>query len=415
MNRPLRVTVVTSGHLSTCPRMLKAADALADAGHSVRVVATNHEPWAAAADVDVRSRRQWPVTVVNYQRGAPGNVYWRSGIRHRAARRLAQTMDAARLPLRVAAHAFGRVHSELVGSIVEQPTDLVYGGTVGALAAVAEAASRLGVPYGLDLEDFHSGEDHGSAAALTGQLATRVEGAVLPPAAFLTTSSAEIADAYRANYGVGAVVIHNTFPLPRRPPDFGRGDAGVLRLYWFSQTIAAGRGLEETIKAIAAAGITATLTLRGRPHDGYLATLDALAAGCGARVTIRHEPPAAPDAMVDLARGHDVGLAIEQPLSRNRQLCLPNKTFTYILAGLAVAISDLPGQHALGVDLAPGGALVPPTDVAALAAVLAGWAEDPAALARARQAAWQAANRRWHWEHAHDRGRLQDVVRRAVA
>jgi hypothetical protein len=154
----------------------------------------------------------------------------------------------------------------------------------------------------------------------------------------------------------------------------------VLRLYWFSQTIAAGRGLEETIKAIAAAGITATLTLRGRPQDGYLATLDALAAGCGARVTIRHEPPAAPDAMVDLARGHDVGLAIEQPLSRNRQLCLPNKTFTYILAGLAVAISDLPGQHALGVDLAPGGALVPPTDVAALAAVLAGWAEDPAAL-----------------------------------
>jgi hypothetical protein len=83
---------------------------------------------------------------------------------------------------------------------------------------VAEAASRLGVPYGLDLEDFHSGEDHGSAAALTGQLATRVEGAVLPPAAFLTTSSAEIADAYRATYGVGAVVIHNTFPLPRRPP-----------------------------------------------------------------------------------------------------------------------------------------------------------------------------------------------------
>jgi glycosyltransferase involved in cell wall biosynthesis len=415
MSRPRRVTVVTSGHLSTCPRMLKAADAIADAGHDVRVVATNHEPWAAATDADVRSRRHWPVTLVNYRRGDPGNVYWQSGIRHRAARALAETVDAARLPIRVAAHAFGRVHSELVASIVEKPTDLVYGGTAGALAAVAEASSRLGIPYGLDLEDFHSGEDYGWTASLTRQLATRVEGAVLPPAAFLTTSSADIADAYRANYGVDAVVIHNTFPLPRRAPDFGRSDSGVLRLYWFGQTIAAGRGLEETIKAIAAARIAATLTLRGRPNDGYLATLDALAAGCGARVTIRREPPASPDAMVDLARGHDVGLAIEQPLSRNRQLCLPNKTFTYILAGLAVAISDMPGQHALGVDLAPGGALVPPTDVEALAAVLTGWAEDPAALARARQAAWHAATRRWHWEHALDRGRLQDVVRQAVA
>jgi glycosyltransferase involved in cell wall biosynthesis len=415
MGRRRRVTVVTSGHLSTCPRMLKAADALADAGHDVRVVATNHEPWAAAADRDVLSRRRWPVTVVNYRRGDSGSVYWRSGIRHRAARTLAETVDAARLPVRIAAQAFGRVHSELVAAIVEQPTDLVYGGTVGALAAVAEAASRLGVPYALDLEDFHSGEDHGSSAELTRQLATRVEGAVLRPAAFLTTSSADIADAYRALYAVDSVVIHNTFPLPHRVPDFGRNDSGELRLYWFSQTIAAGRGLEETIQAIAAARISATLTLRGRPKDGYLPTLDRLAAECRARVIIRHEPPGFPDSMIDLARGYDVGLAIEQPLSRNRQLCLPNKTFTYILAGLAVAISDTPGQRALGIDLAPGGALVPPTDVAALAAVLAGWAHDPAALACARQAAWHAANRRWHWEHALERGRLQDVVRQAVA
>ena len=45
-----RVTVVTSGHLSTCPRMLKVADSLADAGYAVRVVATLHEPWAAETD-----------------------------------------------------------------------------------------------------------------------------------------------------------------------------------------------------------------------------------------------------------------------------------------------------------------------------------------------------------------------------
>ena len=67
-SRRARVTVVTSGHLSTCPRMLKSADALAAAGYDVTVVATCHEPWAADADRDVRSRRTWPVRLVNYRR-----------------------------------------------------------------------------------------------------------------------------------------------------------------------------------------------------------------------------------------------------------------------------------------------------------------------------------------------------------
>jgi hypothetical protein len=280
---------------------------------------------------------------------------------------------------------------------------------------VAEAASRLRVPYGLDLEDFHSGEDAGSTQALTRALAARVEGSVLPQAVLLTTSSADIAAAYRSTYGVHAEVIHNTFPLPQRPPDFAPAESSMLRLYWFSQTIAAGRGLEETIRAIGAAAVAVTLTVRGRPQNGYLASLSTLATECGARVTIRHEPPASPDAMVDLARGYDVGLSIELPVCVNRTLCLPNKTFTYILAGLAVVVSDTPGQHALGVDLGAAAALVAPTDVDAFAAVLARWARDPSQLMGARQAAWQAATRRWHWEHALERGRLQELVREAIA
>ena len=52
-----RICVVTAGHLSTCPRMLKAADALAEAGYRVRVVSTQQTDWAAEADLDVRRRR----------------------------------------------------------------------------------------------------------------------------------------------------------------------------------------------------------------------------------------------------------------------------------------------------------------------------------------------------------------------
>ena len=51
-----------------------------------------------------------------------------------------------------------------------------------------------------------------------------------------------------------------------------------------------------------------------------------------------------------------------------------------MLAGVAVAMTDTPGQHALGVDLGGAAALVPPGDVDALASAFGQWAEDPAAL-----------------------------------
>ena len=158
MPRPFRVTVVTSGHLSTCPRMLKAADALSAAGHDVRVVATRHEPWAVEADSDARARRRWPLTTIDYRRGASGATYWRSGARYRAARAIAGQLGAGRTPFPIVARAFGRVHSELVRAAAAAPADLIYGGTTGALAATAEAARRLGVPYAIDLEDLHHGE-----------------------------------------------------------------------------------------------------------------------------------------------------------------------------------------------------------------------------------------------------------------
>ena len=383
-----RVTVVTSGHLSTCPRMLKAADALAADGFDVRVVATRHEPWATDADRDVASRRSWKAAVIDYRRDGGSAVYWRSGVRYRAARAAAQLIGPARVPMAVVA---------------------------GALAAIAEAGRRSGTRYAVDLEDFHSGETAGADAPLVDALAARVEHTVMKDAAFVTTSSAAIAAAYQTRDGVRPSVIDNTFPLPLRAPDVSRVDAARLRVYWFSQTIGPGRGLEDAVLALGRAGMGAHLALRGRAQTGYFEALSSLAAVHAPRLELVHLPPAPPDAMVDCARGYDVGLALEQMTPRNRQLCLPNKPFTYILAGMAVAMSDTPGQRALGADLGRGAAVVPPGDVDALAAAFVRWAGDPAELDCAKRTAWNAATRRWHWEQDLERGRLLALVHEAIA
>jgi glycosyltransferase involved in cell wall biosynthesis len=231
----------------------------------------------------------------------------------------------------------------------------------------------------------------------------------------LTTSSEAIAGEYRRRYDVDPVVIHNTFPLPLEQPDFSRRDPATLKVYWFSQTIGPGRGLEDAVVALGRIDAAAELTLLGRPHGGYLETLREFAAAQPRRVPIIHKPPVPPDAMVDVARGHDVGLALDHGASPNRDLCLTNKAFTYILAGVPVVMADTPGQHALGVDLGRGAALVRPGDVDALAAVLSRWASDPGALDCAKRTAWHAASRRWHWEDESERGTLYRLVREVVS
>src|SRR5262245_48426560 len=108
--------------------MLKAADSLHAEGYSVRVVATTFEPWAAETDREVRQRREWPLTLIDYRRtDRPGAYAW-SGVRYHAARRAAAIIGAGRIPSTLAARAFGRVHPELVRAATAEPADLVYGG-----------------------------------------------------------------------------------------------------------------------------------------------------------------------------------------------------------------------------------------------------------------------------------------------
>jgi glycosyltransferase involved in cell wall biosynthesis len=413
--RRRRVTVVTSGHLSTCPRMLKAADALDAAGYDVRVVATQHEPWAAAADEDVRSRRTWPVTVVDYRRQENAPLYWRSGVVHRAARAAARAAGADRAPFAVVARAFARVHDALVRAIGAQPSELIYGGTTGALAAVAEAGRRSRTPFAIDLEDFHRAETSGPDAPLVGALAARVEQSAADGAAFVTTSSEAIAAEYQRACGIDATVIHNTFPLPTHSPDFFRSDSSRLRIFWFSQTIGPGRGLEQAVTAIGRVDSDAELTLLGRPQASFVEDLLAAARTSAPRLRIVHRAPVPPDAIVDAARGHDIGLALELSPPRNRAICLTNKALTYILAGVPVLLGDSEGQHDLGVELGRGAALVNPHDADAVAAAIRRWALDPAALDCAKRTAWHCAARRWHYEHESERGVLYQLVREALA
>jgi glycosyltransferase involved in cell wall biosynthesis len=408
-----RICVVTAGHLSTCPRMLKAADALHGAGYRVRVVSANHTAWATAADRRVKASRGWSWTVVDYARDTAAVARLATGMRFKAANSVAAAIGLWDAPTGLVVRAYSRAHDEIVRAIAAEPADFVYGGTTGALAAVGEAAAAIGVPYGVDLEDFHSGEQSDADGESVHVLARRIERAAIDGARLVTASSPMISETYRRQYGVRPLTIHNTFSIDV-PPDEGDLHEGPIRLYWFSQTIGPGRGLEDVIRAASRLGEAAELHLRGRLDAAYSAVLRDVQRDEPAALTLVHHDPAPPDDMVRLAQGYDVGLSCEEPSVFNRRVCLTNKIFTYLAAGVPVVMSRTPAQAALADDLGSAAATYECGDVEGLASALRHCAADPERRRLARGAARAAAERRWHWQHPADRGALLTGIARAI-
>ena len=146
--------------------MLKAADALTCAGYRVRVVSVNHTPWMTTTDAAVTGHRHWTPIVVDYAQSTAPALRRKTGVRFKFMQAIAKSMGPSRVPMYVAVRAYSRAHDELVRATTAEGTDLVYGGSTGALAAVVESAGRLGVPYAIDFEDFHSGEAIGDGSDL---------------------------------------------------------------------------------------------------------------------------------------------------------------------------------------------------------------------------------------------------------
>jgi glycosyltransferase involved in cell wall biosynthesis len=407
-----RVCVVTAGHLSTCPRMLKAADALAGAGYDVRVVSTNHTAWAAYTDRKVLATRAWASTVIDYDHTTARARQVVTGIRFRSARTLSATLGGGRVPMPLAIRAYSRIHDELVRAVSAEPADFVYGGTTGALAAVAESAAQLRVPYGIDFEDLHSAE-YAADSEVNNLLAARIERQVIAGAAFATAGSPMIADAYAQTYSVRPIPIHNTFSIAAPETMAERGDR-PLRLYWFSQTLGIGRGLEEILRGIGRMGGPVELHLRARSVRPYLDSLLSLQHEVAPNLLIVGHEPAAPDDMVPLAQRYDAGIASDEPLGLSRQFCLANKIFTYLAAGVPVIMSRTPAQAKLEACLEGAAFGYDCGDVDSIAEVLSRLSSSPDRLNQARSAARAAAERRWHWEHPEDRGALLAAIAGAI-
>lgn len=395
---PPLICLIAAGQVSSTPRMVKEADALAEAGYRVHVVFTRTFPGADALDETVLRGAPWTVSRIDATRGA-GSA-WRKLLRRLARLRIGR---AGQLSLRASARASGAEALHLGAVAARVPAALYIGHSLPALPAAAMAARRRRSAFGFDLEDYHDEETEEAMADRVERNTRRaLQSRLLAGCAHLTASAPLISERYRDAYGVRPQTVLNVFPRsygPRVPVDPGPVSLErPARVYWFSQTIGPGRGLEEMVAVLGRMRTPVELLLRGFPAPGYLDHLRARAAATKLRLPLRVLAPGAPGEMARLAAEADLGLSTELRRPPNRDLCLTNKIFVYLLAGVPQLLSRTTAQAALAPELGEAALLsdLEPAEVAA--AQLDGFFAAPDRVAAARKHAAALADRRFCWE-----------------
>src|SRR5690606_9054667 len=110
-----------------------------------------------------------------------------------------------------------------------------------------------------------------------------------------------------------------------------------------------------------------------------------------------HEPILSEKLILN-ANQFDVGLALETDISTNRNVCITNKIFCYLMAGLAIIGTDTFGQKDIFRHFSNAVKECKMNDVEELAKSMQYFIDHPDKLEMAKNAARQAALQEFNWE-----------------
>jgi hypothetical protein len=395
MPEQVDLCLITPSHLCSAPRVVKEADALVAAGYSVTVVSTRNSAVADKLDEAILQKARWKHRRVDL---LSGNRPLRVALQ-RVARWAVASANARAASL--AALAENEAFSPLAREAVRTPARMYIGHCLTGLSAALHSGSRRRALIGFDAEDYHEAEllpgQMGTAGA---RAASILQAAAWPRLCHLSAAAPLIAKKLGEDYGKEPGVLLNVFPKSMAPSHAPaeRPIRNRPRLYWFSQTIGPGRGLDEVVDACLLLDFPVDLHLRGHDEGGFSGRLrDRMQSGQhGHNVVI--ETLALPDEMARLAAEYDIGLCLEQTVPLNRGICLTNKIFTYLLAGIPMVLSATPAHRELAPRLGAAAIVADTSDPRALANAITRLARDSGTWRAAAQWSWDLGQTRYNWD-----------------
>lgn len=220
--------------------------------------------------------------------------------------------------------------------------DLVVGHTFATLYPTYLIAKKQNIPFIFDIEDYHPGEVISKDAKNEKKRREFLMKTILPKASYITYASPLIGEhslKLLENYPQNKhCLINNSFSQSEF--QFKENNSEKIKFVWFSQNIAAGRGLELLVPELYKFKDKIELTLIGNLYQNFY---DIFLKQYSEILKIE-KPLPQKDLNLKLS-DFDVGLAIElQSADFNRDICLTNKIFAYSQSGLFVFATDTQSQ-----------------------------------------------------------------------
>jgi glycosyltransferase involved in cell wall biosynthesis len=210
------------------------------------------------------------------------------------------------------------------------------------LPLAAWLARQKGGVYGYDTHEFAVEEyaERRSWLLWHRPMVRVLEAEFISGAAVVSTVSSSIAEELNRLYMLPrrCRVVRNTpyfQPLPFRPTD-----TAVRVLY--HGLVAPGRGLEAAIASVPYWRSDFELTIRGPGDTRYIESLRRHIRALNLTARVRLLPPVPMTELIGEAAFFDIGFFALPGTSRHNRFALPNKLFEYIMAGLALCVSNLP-------------------------------------------------------------------------
>jgi hypothetical protein len=336
-----KVCLITNSHIASSPRLVKEAIALSGNGYQVHIIFAQYVTHLTDFDFEIlQSNPRWTYNYYNYASGASLSKIVKM-FYHKAVVFLFSIIKRAAFAERL----LNRCYAWQLTQAIAYKADLYIAHNLGSIAIAFKAAKANHAKSGFDAEDFHRNEVSNDDRNLDVLLKTFMEEIYFPKVNYITASSPQIAQKYDLLFNLQVKPVLNVFPV-QNSFSILNNTSDALKLFWFSQTIGPGRGIEMVIEAMGKIHQTIEFNLLGYANDEYKVTLLEFAEQCGVpSPNIHFLNTVYGDEIFKIAAQCDVGLATETGYPLNRDICLTNKLFTYIQSGLAVAASNTQAQN----------------------------------------------------------------------
>ncbi|UEG49453.1 hypothetical protein LK994_12500 [Ferruginibacter lapsinanis] len=338
----MHILFITTHNFATNPRLVKEINLALTNNYKATVVCFDFDNWSKQLNNKFKSDfNDKGVSIIEIPAGRKPFLSWLfSTVVNKLSKGVSLLNPSS---IKLIAYQFNK-RSWLLNNALNNLSgdfDLIVAHNPGSFYPAFHFSKQKKIPFGIDIEDYHPGE--ASNEAQIGIL-KKLQNEIFPHAMYCSAASPLILEYCKADLAPAEMpndaVIYNLFSAEEFvAPQYI--DNARVKIVWFSQNIAAGRGLEEVVPVIKKLADKFELHLFGNLNKAF-----ANEWLTNAENIYTHDPLLQSDLHKQLSL-FDIGLAIEPGKDLNNNLAVSNKIFAYMQSGLYIIASSTMAQKRL--------------------------------------------------------------------